>query len=104
MLRAGDEIAHRARDEDLVRARRGHDPCGCVHVDPARLAVMDLALADVQTGARLEPDGLGRVSDRISASDRLSRAVEGREEAVAGRVDLMAAVSRELATHGQPVS
>jgi len=100
---ARDQVAHRAGNEDFVRARCGHDPRRGVHVDPARLAVMDLALTDVQTGARLEADRLGLVSDRGGTTDRLPWPVEGREEPVAGGVHLMTTVARERATDREPV-
>jgi hypothetical protein len=53
---AGDEILDRSRDEHLSGRRRSGDARADVHGDPGDLAVGDLALAGVQTGADIEPD------------------------------------------------
>src|SRR4051812_29625895 len=93
--RAGDEILDGAGDEHLARpGERGH---ACTRVDgnAGDVAVVELALAGVEPGTNREPERHHAVADGGRAPDRASRAVEGREEAVAGRVDLVAAEALE---------
>src|SRR2546423_13682646 len=97
---AGDEVAHRARDEHLARACEGGDARAGVEGGPAHLPVRDLALAGVEPGAELEPEAAHAVPDRAGGADRSRRPVEGGEEAVPGGVDLAAAVADELAADG----
>src|SRR5918912_3540752 len=98
--RAGDEVAHRARDEDLTRPGQRRDPRAGVDGDPAHLPVRELALAGVEPCAELEPEAAHAVADRARGADRACGPVEGGEEAVAGGVDLAPAVARELAADG----
>src|SRR5205085_6553659 len=100
---AGDEIAHRARDEHLARPGERRDPRTGVDGDAAHLAVRELALAGVESCAQLEPEAPHAVADRAGGADRPRRPVEGGEEAVAGGVDLPSAVARELAADGNLV-
>src|SRR5918912_4581027 len=93
---AGDEVAHRARDEHLARPRERRDARPRVDGDPAHLPVRELALAGVQAGAQLDAEPPHRLLDRVGGADRPRRPVEGGEEAVAGRVDLAPAVAGEL--------
>ena len=76
-------------------ARR--DPRADHHREPRDLALVELALAGVDARADVEPELADALDDRLGAADRPRRAVEGREEAVAGRVLLLAAVARQLA-------
>ena len=64
---------------------------------------MELALARVQAGADLEAQRRDAVPERGCAADRACGAVEGGEEAVPGRVDLVAAEALELAADGNTV-
>src|SRR2546423_1061407 len=93
---AGDEVAHRARDEHLARPGERRDARAGVDGDPAHLPVRELALARVQPGAELESEAAHTVADRAGGADRARRPVEGGEEAVAGRVHLAAAVAAKL--------
>jgi hypothetical protein len=68
-----------------------------VHRDAAELAVDPLALPGANSRADLDAERAHRIADRTRAADRSGRAVEGREEAVAGGVDFVAAEPRELA-------
>src|SRR5918911_699338 len=97
---AGDEVAHRARDEDLTRPGQRRHPRAGVDGDPAHLPVRELALAGVEPRPELEPESPDRLLDRVSRPDRACRPVKGGEEAVAGGVDLATAVARELAADG----
>ena len=58
-----------------------------------------LDLARVNARAHLEPELGQAVADRERAADRARRAVEQRQEPVAGGVDLLAAEALELAPH-----
>src|SRR2546423_14547095 len=97
---AGDEVAHRARDEHLARPGERRDARAGVDGDSAHLPVRELALARVQPGAELEPEAAHAVADRPRGADRARRPVEGGEEAVAGGVDLAAAEAHELCADG----
>ena len=94
--RAGDEVAHRPGHEDLLAVGQRRDARSDVDRDPREIVAAPLALAGVD--ARRAPRGRGppRASAMSSrAPDRARRAVERREEPVAGRLDLVAAVLRE---------
>src|SRR5207248_6292103 len=95
----GDEISDGGRDEDLSRAGRGRHPRPDRDRDARELAVVELALARVHAGAQLEPDPTDALDDGLGTANRPSRPVEGGEEAVAGRVLLLAAVARQLASN-----
>ena len=89
---AGDEILDGARDEHLARPGLRGDARADVDGDAGDLVVAELALARVQPGADVEAELAHRVArSRARSGSRARRAVEGREEAVAGRVDLAAA-------------
>src|SRR5579864_8029772 len=66
--------------------------------DSPDLAVHELALAGVEAGAHLDSEPAHALRDRARAADRPRRAVEAREEAVTGRVELLAAEAGELGT------
>src|SRR5215218_4140301 len=89
------EILHRAGDEHLVRPSAMHHPRSDVHCEAAEVAIHHLELARVQSGAHLQPQRAHRLGHRGGAADRPRRSVEGREEAVAGALDLPAAMALE---------
>jgi hypothetical protein len=62
-----------------------------VHGDAADITVSELDLAGVQPRPDLEADPTQLVSERGRAEDPPSRAVEGGQESVAGRLDQSAA-------------
>jgi hypothetical protein len=92
----GDEFAQGARNEDLARAGEVGDLRADRYRDPGDLAVVQLALAGVKTGAHPEADRLDRIASGGRRLDRPSRPVEGGEEPVAGGVELEAADSAQL--------
>jgi hypothetical protein len=59
-----------------------------MHADTADAVAADLALAGVQPGTHLAAERLHRVANCHGAPNRSLRAVESREEPVAGCVDL----------------
>src|SRR3954463_12818618 len=63
--------------------------------DAADVLAHQLDLAGVESAADLESQRTDTVADRDRATDRSRGAVEGREESVAGRVDLPAAMALE---------
>ena len=74
------------------RADAGTD----VHGDAADVVAAEFAFAGVKAGAHLDAQRLHRVTNCHGAADRSLWAVERREEAVAGGVDLAAAETRQL--------
>ena len=94
-LRAGEQ-ASPVGDEYLPRPGEPHDPRRLVYHDPPDSAADDLDLADVDARPHLQPLRLGSAHDRRCAMKRGRGRREGREEAVAGRVDLPSAVAFEL--------
>src|ERR1051325_8392274 len=95
--RAGNEIAHGARDEHLSRARLTGDARADVDGDAGQLVADDLAFAGVDARPDLQPDTADGVDRRSGTANRARRPVEAREEAVTGGVDLAAAKALELA-------
>src|SRR5439155_12971643 len=95
--RAGDEIAHRARHEDLVRASHARDARRGVHGDAAQRPLVPLDLAGVHAGPRLEAELARGALDRAGALHGLARPVAVGEQTVTRGVHLHAAVTRELA-------
>src|SRR5207237_6551864 len=82
--RAGDKVLHRLRDAHLARLGMRRDTGPDVNGDAADLAVEELALTRMDTGAKLQAkfgDGIG---DRARALDRPRRAIGSREEACTG--------------------
>ena len=67
-----------------------------VYGDAADVVAAEFTLAGVQAGAYLDTQRLHRVTNSHGAADRPLRAVERREETVAGGVHLAAAKARQL--------
>src|SRR5918996_174439 len=101
--RAGHEILDGARDEDLSGRRVPRDARAHVHREARRLAVDQLALAGVDSGADVQAEGARSLHHCTSARDRPRRPVETDEEPVPRGVDLDAAVALELAPDLRPL-
>src|SRR5262245_14271633 len=97
--RAGDEILHGLGDEHLAGACEARHAGTRRHRDPTQLSLDPLALAGVEPGTDLQPERANCLPDRQRALDRAAGAVERREEAVAGGVELLAAEPRQLGPH-----
>jgi hypothetical protein len=96
---ADDEVAHGAGGERSGGTREAHDACPDVRGDPAQAPVNPLQLTEMQPGTDVETEALNGVNRECCRPDRGGRAIEGREEAVAGGVLLLAVMQAELATH-----
>lgn len=90
-----NNVPHGAGHEDLARFRVADHSGARVHRDPPDLAVVSDALPGVEPSSCLQPELSERSRDRGGASDRRRRRVEGREEPVAGIVDLASTPSIE---------
>ena len=87
---AGDEVLDGRGDEDLTRVSVGGDPGTDVNGEAGQLAFISLALSRVNPDSQLEPKLVGVGNECLCTADRSRRTVEGGEEAVAGRVHLLA--------------
>jgi hypothetical protein len=70
-----------------------------VHRDAGQIVPDNLDLARVQAAADRDPESSQRVTHRHGAADRPRGPVEGREEPVAGRIDLPSAVAGQDLAH-----
>src|SRR4029453_13456881 len=87
----GAQVAHGPGDEDLARCGLAQDAGGDVDGDPADVVAADLDLAGVEPGPDLEVDVAELLAQGDRAGNGPSGAVEGGQEAVAGRLDQPAA-------------
>ena len=92
------ELARRAGDEDLARLGQGQDARQLVDRNAAHVAGHQLDLTGVDRGPRLEVEFAARDSHVGRRQDRTGRAVEGCQEAVTGRGDLVAVVDATAKT------
>jgi hypothetical protein len=83
-----NNVPHGAGHEDLASSRVTDHSGACMHRDSPNLAVVSDALPGVEPSSGLQSELSERNRDRGGASDRRRRRVEGREEPVAGIVDL----------------
>ena len=67
-----------------------------MHCDPSNLPVDQLAFARVDPGPDLDREVLHRRDDRLGASNRAPRPVEGRQETIPGSVYLPALEPSDL--------
>jgi hypothetical protein len=95
--RARDEVANGARHKHLPGTRSAGHAGSRVHRDAADLVSHQLALAGVDARPDLDPELANAFPDRPRCADGTRRPVQGREKAVAGRVDLAATEAVELA-------
>src|SRR5205085_8465949 len=93
---ARDQVRNGCRDPDLRRTGERHHTRADVHCDAAEPSVDLLALARVDADANVKAELLDRRDDRRGGTKRLRGLVERREEAVAARVLLGAALALQL--------
>src|SRR4029079_19158459 len=85
------EVTHCLGHEYLSATRQGTDSGPDVDGQSSEAAAWrHLKLAGVQSGTYGQPERRHRSDDRLSAADGSRRSVEPGEEAVAGRLDLLA--------------
>ena len=99
-----DEVLYRARHEDLTGRRLRHDARAGMDGDAGKLVVNALALSGVEADAGFDTEASHRVADTLGTADGAGGAVEGREEAIAGRVDLAPSVELDLVTNDRMVA
>src|SRR5207253_5272850 len=87
------------RHEHFARAGGSGNARSDVDGDSSHLAVLELALAGVEAGPQVEIELTHRFDNRAGAGDPPRRPVEDREEAVTGRIELLAAKPGQLAPH-----
>jgi hypothetical protein len=90
--RARHEIAHRLRDEDFARSGKPTDARADMDRDSRKIVADDLAFPSVQAAPDLEPERVHRVPDGTGTANGAGRSVERCEEAIAGGLNLAAAV------------
>src|SRR6266542_1977821 len=98
-LGAGDQILHRAGAEHLAGRRERAHACRDVHRDAADLALAQLDLAGVQSGADVDALTPQLVANAEGAADAPGWSVECRENSVARGAVELAAVLLELRAH-----
>ncbi len=103
VVRTGDQLTHELRHQDLAALGLAGDACREDDVTTEQIAALGDGLARVQADAH--PHALVRVSPGVAldlllngdrARQHASRAVEREHEAVALRLDLVAAVGAQL--------
>ena len=92
------------RDEHLAGAGVGRDAGADIDGEPGDLALVELALADVDPDPRLQAERSDTVNDRLRRPDRACRAVERGEKPVARRVMLVPAEPGELPANERMVA
>src|SRR5712664_3276164 len=95
--RAGHQILHGARDQNLVCAGKRRNTRADVNSNTADIVADHFALAGMKPGADFDAERLDFLGNGTGAANAARRTVKGREKAVAGRFDLMAAKAREIA-------
>ena len=93
---ASNQILDRLRDEYLVRSGGGGDSGADRHGQACHLAVVEFALAGVDARAQFESEIANALDECLGTANGPCRAVEGREEAVAGGVALLATEAGQL--------
>src|SRR5262249_1951273 len=97
--RAGDEVLHGARHQDLASLGERGDPGPDVHGDAAELLAHNLALAGVYSGPHFEPETPDSARDGRGRANTAGWAIERGQKAVAGGVDLATAELLDLLAH-----
>src|SRR4029077_14264552 len=98
--RTSDQILDGTRGEDLAGPGESSDTRTDVHGKSADVVTHSLALARVDAGSNLEAGIVEAIADGYGAAHGAGRPVEGGEESVSGRGDLVASKMRELSSDG----
>ena len=92
--------ARRGGNQDLIRLCLVQDPRPFVHRDAADVCPHKLHFSDVHAGPDLQAFATGGPFGGRGAAEGSGRPVEGRQQAVSGRVDLVSMVPFELRPGG----
>jgi hypothetical protein len=100
-LKAGacDEVPDCTGNEDFTGAGKVRNPCGGMHGYATNVIIPDLDLAGMEAAAHFDSKGSEFLDDCGGAAHAAGRAVKGGKEAVAKRLDLASAVTRQFLTH-----
>src|SRR5690349_1633794 len=95
--RTGHEIPNGAGNQNTPAGDPLSDLAGDVHSTTANIAMRNFALADMETGADLNPQLGGIVRERTRAANRPRRSIEGGQEAAPSPSTLAAAIPFQFA-------
>lgn len=87
-----NQVGNNSGDQHLSRLRLGHHTSRRVNGDTADIATSDFNFACMQTGPERQTDLVRCCAKRQCASYRAPGAIEGRQDAVAGVLDQIAAM------------
>src|SRR4030095_3962174 len=94
--RAGDQVVHRTRHQDLTRSGERSDARADMQRNATQRTLVQLALAGMNPGPDLQPEPLyGRIGGQ-GAPDRARRTVERSDKAIAGGIHLATAQPFDL--------
>ena len=83
-----DHVSNGGRDEDLARSRQASQASANVNRNAAKPAILEFALAGVETGPNLEAEFDDLVVERARERHRVGRDIERRQEPIARGIDL----------------
>jgi hypothetical protein len=89
--RTTHQVGDGAGDEDFAGLGECLDALGDVDGDAPDIVTVQLDFAGMEPNPHIDTDGAHRVADGTGAAHGSPRPVEGRQEPVAGRLDLSAA-------------
>src|SRR5215217_2705814 len=82
----GEKISDGSGDEDLARSGERRDALSGVDRDSRDVVTAEFDLTGVEPGSHFNTESMDTVADRARTLDRACRAVEGREDTVAGEL------------------
>ena len=95
---ASNEVPDCTGNEDFTSAGEVRDPCGGMHGYATNVIVPNLDLTGMEAAAHFDSEG-SEFLDDCGAAHAAGRAVEGGKKAVAQRLDLASAETRQFLTH-----
>jgi hypothetical protein len=101
--RTGDEVDHRARDNDLARSGEGRDALPDVNGDAADVLAPKFYLTGMEARSHLDTEHANRFNDGLRAADGSCRAVEGCKDAISGGTYLAPGMPVELSADDRVV-
>jgi hypothetical protein len=93
---ASHEVGDGAGYEDFARPGQRRHALSDVNCDSTDILAAKLHLTGVQSSAYFDAESADSRADRLCASHGAGRAVEGRQDAIAGRVHLATAMAVEF--------